>query len=471
MLRILLIGFMFLVFQCSAQNFVKHTFSNYKAQKADDYKSMTTNGAWCWFSDPRAVYHEGTHKRTYAGWIDNFGNVYVGYYDHKTREIKSTIIYKELEIDDHDVPSILFDENGRLLVFFNMHMKGTQPLFLVKSNQPENIGSWGEVKKLFLNDPALKEMGSMSHTYTNPVKLSAENGRIYLFWRGVDGKPSYSFSDDNGETWSTGKIFFMPERIYSFRRPYTKIYSDGISRIHFTVTDGHPLKEEENSIYYFYYENNAFYKADGTIIKDITELPIQPSEADLVYDASKNKVRAWNWDIALTKNGNPIIAYAKFPAETNHIYCYAIWDKGKWNNYELIDAGKWFPETMPGAKETEPYYSGGIDIDHESPNTMYLSVERNSVFEIEKWVTKNKGKSWKIEKITYGSSKNNVRPFAVRGAGKNNPLQVMWMRNSKYVHFAYGETLKNAGGTFEDRFHSAIKMNILNDAPEQQTEE
>ncbi len=318
------------------------------------------------------------------------------------------------------------------------------------------------MKELHLNDPALEHLGSMNHTYTNPVKLSGENGRIYLFWRGVDGKPSFSSSDDNGNTWTTGKIFFMPERIYSFRRPYVKVYSDGKNRIHFTLTDGHPLKEEENNIYYFYYEKGSFRKADGSKIKDMDELPIQPAEADLVYEAKKDdrKARAWNWDIAQTKEGNPVIAYTKYPSTFNHIYCYAIWDKKGWKNYDLIDSGSWFPETMEGAKETEPYYSGGISIDHESPGILYLAVQRNSVFEIERWKSNTKGKSWRIEKITSDSSKDNVRPFAVRGAEKNNPLQVMWMENTRYVHFAYGSTLKKAGGDFSDRFHAAIKTNL-----------
>lgn len=461
---ILVFGFLFTgSYISSSQSFVKYSEKKVKGNSSDQYKSMISNGAWCWFSDPRAIYYEGKYKRTYAGWIDNLGDVYIGYYDHDTQQIETALIYDDLEIDDHNNPSILFDENGRLLVFFNMHMKGEQPLFLVKSTEPENIDGWGVVKELHLNDPSLKDMGSMNHTYTNPVKLSGENGRIYLFWRGVDGKPSFSFSDDNGESWSIGKIFFMPERLYSFRRPYVKVYSDGATRIHFTLTDGHPLKEVENNIYYFYYEKGSFWKADGSKILDIHELPIQPSEADLVYEAAENNpvARAWTWEIAQTKKGYPVIAYTKYPTRENHICCYAIWDNKGWKNFDLIDSGSWFPETMEGAIETEPYYSGGISIDHESPNTVYISVKRDSVFEIEKWESRNKGKKWEVEKITTNSLKNNVRPFAVRGAGKNNPLQVLWMENTKYVHFAFGSTLKNAGGNFPDRFDTAIKMDLL----------
>ncbi|MFY0599466.1 MAG: glycoside hydrolase family 88 protein [Cyclobacteriaceae bacterium] len=440
----------------------KHSLNAKNANNSESYQSLTFNGAWCWFSDPRAVYYEGQYKRTYSGWVDNYGDIHVAFYDHDTKKIHSRVIYDNLETDDHDNPSILFDEKGKLLVFFNKHMLGVQPLYLIKASEPESIDTFGKVKELHLNNEADADLGTLNHTYTNPIKLSAENGRIYLFWRGTDGKPSYSYSDDNGDNWSTGKIFFMPERTYGFRRPYTKVYSNGIDKIHFTVTDGHPRNEKTNSIYYMYYKNGAFFKANGTKIKDVEDLPITPSEVDKIYDGTASK--AWNWDIAEDVSGNPIVAYAKFPDDNNHIYCYANWN-GKWNNRELINSGSWFPQDIEGQYQVEPNYSGGISIDHENPNTLYLSVKRDSIFEIEKWETKNSGKSWKVSQITNGSSKNNIRPFAVRGAKEGNPLQVLWMQNTNYYYFAYlpgwGDLKKM---TFKDRYLTSIKSNILSPA-------
>jgi hypothetical protein len=291
-----------------SQNFVKNSISENKVSPSGSFKSLTFNGSWCWFSDPRAVYFEGIHKRTYTGWVDNYGDIHVAYYDHETGQIQSRVISDNLEIDDHANPSILIDENGRILVFFNMHMKGEQPLFLVKSSNPEDIENWGQVKKLYLNDKSLAGSVNMNHTYTNPVMLSAENNRIFLFWRGVDGKPGFSFSDDKGENWSVGMIFFMPEPVYKGRRPYMKIYSDGVDKIHICLTDGHPRDEKENSIYYMYYKAGSFFKADGTKIRYISNLPVTPVEADLVYNAPTGKAKAWNWGVAIDEKGFPVIA-------------------------------------------------------------------------------------------------------------------------------------------------------------------
>lgn len=311
------------------------------------------------------------------------------------------------------------------------------------------------VKRLELNDKDFYPGLGDTYTYTNPVMLSEENDRIYIFWRGIDNKPNYSFSDNKGQTWSKGRIFILPERIYNMRRPYLKVYSDGKSKIHFAFTDGHPNVEKENSIYYMYYSKGFFYKANNQKIRELGDNPVQPRETDVVYDAVITKKKAWVWDVAQNKEGMPVLAYAKFPTDSIHIYCYASWDGGKWNNFDLVNSGGWFPQTNPGMIETEPNYSGGLNIDKENTNIVYMSVKRDSVFEIEKWETFNNGKNWNIEAITKGSSRDNVRPYAIINASDNDPLQFLWMSNTYYGHW-------NPRGERESGYLTSIKTNLDN---------
>ena len=437
-----------------AQKTAKQYLIKKQAVASENYQSITHNGAWCWFSDPRAVYYEGKYKRTYAGWIDNYGDVHVGYFDHDTKEIASVVVADNLEIDDHNVPSLYFDDKGYLQVYYNTHMIGSQPLFLLKSNEPESITSFGEVKKLYLND---KKEGS-NHCYTNVVSLSAEANRQYLFWRGMDNKPTFSYSDDGGDTWSAGQIYFKTR---PKARPYTKVYSKGDDKIHFTFTDGHPRNEPLNSIYYVCYKNGAFYKADGTKTKEIKDLPLTLNDVDIVYQGNKETGKAWNWDIAEDKDGNPIIAFARFPVNTDHIYCLARVEKGGWKKYDLVHSGKWFPQTVTGRKEYEDNYSGGMSIDKENTDILYLSINRDSVFEIEKWTMNKTPGSWKVEAITSGSNKDNVRPFAVKGAQEGNPHQVMWMQNTRYINFGYHEKIRENFWSFEERYQTAIKLDRI----------
>ena len=67
-----------------------------------------------------------------------------------------------------------------------------------------------------------------------------------------------------------------------------------------------------------------------------------------------------------------------------------------------------------------------------------------------------------FEQLLRASSKDNIRPFAVRGAGEGNPLQLVWMQNTQYLHFAYPSLLKRKYNMpFEYRYKSAIKTNLI----------
>jgi hypothetical protein len=169
-------------------------------------------------------------------------------------------------------------------------------------------------------------------------------------------------------------------------------------------------------------------------------LPIQPKVADIVYDATKSKEKAWIWDVAENKQGDPVIVYSRFPNDSTHVYYYSVWDHDRWNNYKLVNSGPRFPQTPKGKTEREPNYSGGIVLDHEDPSIVYLSRLKNKKFEIEKWTTPNKGRRWVIEEVTGNSEYNNVRPFVIRNYSRQDSLRVLWMSVKKYIHYTDYQT-------------------------------
>jgi len=77
-----------------------------------------------------------------------------------------------------------------------------------------------------------------------------------------------------------------------------------------------------------------------------------------------------------------------------------------------------------------------------------------SFFEIEKWETSYKGKSWKVEAITKGSSKDNVRPFAVRNAGEKIPCSFM---DVEYILCSLESIIRKEGKRV---FYPTIKSNL-----------
>jgi len=397
----------------------------------EEYKILTLDGAWCWFSEPRAYYYKGKFERIYAGWIDQYGNISVGYVDLKTRIVKTKILHENFEIDDHDHPVVYLDNEGFVNVYYTYHAT-PKPIYYYRSKYPENIELWEECKLLYLNDTNEYKGFRNSYTYANITALKKENYKQYLFWRGMDFKPNLAIKDS---IWNKGKIFILPERIYKDRRPYLRMYSNEYDKIHFAFTDGHPRNEKYNSIYYMYYRNGKLYKANGDIIAEFKDIPIVPSKTDVVYDAKLTGEKAWIWDVAEDINGYPVIVYSRFPNDSNHLYYYSRWNGKKWVNYFVVNSGKWFPQTPSGEKEREPNYSGGMSIDFNDVSTIYISIQRNGIFEIEKWIFDKKTEKWSIKPITYNSKNHNVRPVVARNNKNKNYTYIFWMNIEKYIHY------------------------------------
>jgi hypothetical protein len=424
----ILYGFgLMLVISCSP---AKEFHSGTQGKKS---VTLAEDGAWCWFGDPRAVYYEGKYRRTYAGWIDHEGNICVGYYDHDLRQIASKIIFPKLLADDHNNPTLHILPGGKLMALYARHMKDS-PMYMQVALEPESISDWGPPEKLELNDLEETTAGFDWYSYPALESLEEENGKLFLFWRGLNSKQSFSISTDTARTWHKAYALFPPDTISPAARPYLKISSNGFDRIHLAFTDDHPAFRKDNNVYYACYKEGKLYRADGSVIIDTSNLPMMPHQADLVYDASVTGKPAWIWDAA-DDHGVPVIVYARFESDSAHIYCYARWNGSAWESHDLVNSGGWFPQTPEGEVEKQKFYSGGIVIDHEEPNVLYLSRQVNGIFEIEKWRTDDQGKTWDSEKLTRHSRYDNVRPFAVRNAGEGNPVQVLWMTN--YYYFGY----------------------------------
>lgn len=379
------------------------------------------DGAWCWYQDPRAIRYSGSSDGTYFGWVDSEGSIIVSRYDDRTHVISTHTLHKEFQRDDRAAPSILVRPDGRLMVFYSAHVGDA--MYYRVSSYPEDISSWSEEHIVDTNTS-----GNWGYTYSNPIQLSDENGRIYLFWRGGNGNPTFSTTDDGGKTWDAARtLFSVPGE-----RPYVKEYSDGKRRIYFSITDGHPNEVDHNSIYFTYYENGAFYRADGSYVKSINDLPLRPEDLEVVYDSRATGIQAWNWDIAADGNGYPVIAYAVFPGLDDHRYRYAHWNGDSWDDIEIASAGGSIDPTH------EPYYSGGMALDHEKPSIIYLSRGTGEAYSLERWETGDWGLHWNSAVISAAESGKNIRPIVPRNHGSSGP-QLFWM-NGKYPWFTEYET-------------------------------
>lgn len=397
---------------------------------AEDYAFITNDGAWCWFSDPRAIYVD---NKMIGGFVDKQGSIWAFSYDPSTQEKQQFKMKDKFDYDDHANPSVMALPDKRIAFFFSAH-GGTKdsPIYYAISKRPADISEWNELQQV---DPEME--GNLGVCYSNPVMLSAENNKTYLFFRGRNFKPNFIVTEDL-KTWSDPVTLVVNDSIYGKGgRPYMKVATNHTDKIFFAFTDAHPRDRATNSIYFMMYKEGKLYGADGRVISE-TLTAVSPSITDKVYDATRTFDKAWIWDVAFDKEENPVLVYARFSQiDGAHSYWYARWNGKSWENHLITKAGPWFQRNDYNNKsniERENNYSGGVYLDHENPSVVYTSRPIDNVFEIEKWTFRGGKEKWITEAITQNSQRDNVRPFVVRGHRAGLP-EVLWMYNYKYPGF------------------------------------
>lgn len=374
------------------------------------------SAGWSWFQDPRAVHFVGTHDKTYVGYVNSDGDIVILSYNHKSKGIDTFTLKSALQVDDHAAPSILIRNDGKLIAFYCAH-NGSNIYYRISTNA-EDISAWGVEQSI---------SPQTHHDYPNPIQLSSESNRIHLFFRGGPSghinKWYYVTSIDGGENWSASTTLIEIGAQTGYHQ-YLKIESNGVDKIYFTHS-GHPANETP-SIYFFYYYNGSYYKADATEI--LGGLPLDRDDMDLVYDASEGRhYDAWVYDIAISGTTYYIV-FATIVSSADHRYNYARWTGVAWDVNEITTAG--------GELYANSYYSGGVSLDHEAPSTVYLSKVISAQWEIQKWRTPDGGSSWDTPvDVTSGSSKKNIRPAAIRNRASDLVLFWMWGDYNTYVNY------------------------------------
>ena len=403
---------------------------------------VADEGAWCWFADPRAVHYEnvlGTINATYIGYIDVHGNVKATQYDWVKQRKTDVLIRSYFQPDDHNNPTFIVLPDERVMIFYTRHTDEPKIWYRI-SKKPGDITQLGDEKYLATAN---------NTTYPSPFILSDDPQHIYLCWRGINWHPTIArltMPDANDNC----NFDFGPKQIVQSTgaRPYAKYQSNGRDKIYVSYTTGHPDNEMPDWLYFNVIDIN---KGNGPILRDLngTQLSIinngvfNVSKTDsyassypaTIVDKSAN-IRNWVWQIALDNEEHPVVAYPHIDdAKTSHVYWYARWNGSSWKNTWVQYGGHAFHQNW---NSTEKCYSGGMAIDPENINDLYLSIptkngayNKDGVYEIWKYTINDAGEVAGSTQITSNSPKNNARPYVIPGT-KNSPLRLVWMQGDYY---------------------------------------
>lgn len=416
-----------------------------KAQGAFSGYPLASEGAWCWFADPRAVHYEneaGTINASYVGYIDVHGNVKATQYDFLTGKRQEVLVRSYFQPDDHNNPTFLVLPDERVLIIYSRHTD--EPAFYYRvSKRPGDITSLGEEK-------CIKTANNT--TYPSPFILSDDPTHFYLCWRGISWHPTiakFSLPDDNDDVQVEWGPYQMVQSTGA--RPYAKYYSNGKDKLYLTYTTGHPDNEQPNWVYFNVINLNAVKGTDGKVTTTPTLEDIKGNKLSTIAngtfavnktDAYKNaypytvvdatsNMRDWVWQIVSDENDNPAIAMVRISGgKDSHEYYYAKWTGSAWRLTDLANGGGRFHSS-----NTEYCYSGGEAIDPQEPNVIYLSIPtagaHGNVYEIWKYTLDDKGAIVSKDQITRDSEKNNVRPYILPNSAGSD-LRLAWMSGDYY---------------------------------------
>ena len=425
---------------------------------------LTEEGAWCWFADPRAIHYsnaEGTINASYIGYIDVHGNVKAMQMDYITGCQSEVLVRSYFQPDDHNNPTFLVLPDERVLIIYSRHTD--EPAFYYRvSKYPGDITILGEEKCIKTNH---------NTTYPSPFLMSDDPEHFYLCWRGLGWHPTIArltLPDENDDV----EIKWGPYQMVQSTgaRPYAKYYSNGKDKLYMTYTTGHPDNEWPNWLYFNVINLNPTKGADGSVSVNPTLEDIKGNYLSTIADGKfrVNKsdeykqqypytlvdapagYRDWVWQIACDEAGFPAIAMVRIDrTKQHHQYYYAKWTGDAWRLTDLAYGGGRFHPS-----NTEYCYSGGMALDPECPGTVYLSVptknaKGESIYEIWRYLVASNGQVVMKDQVTYGSAKNNVRPFVLPGS-KDAPMRLMWMHGD----YAYWIVKKGFPTGFPTAIHA-----------------
>jgi hypothetical protein len=407
---------------------------------------LAEDGSWCWFQDERALW---IGQRLVVSTLSREGDVLVNSYDTDTGDRRDSVLAR-LERDDHDVASLLLRSDGRLVAFYTNHTHDRLMRWRVSNGTGGDVSSW-QPERTFDTGAGV--------CYSNPFELPAEGEAgdpppIMNFYRSLGISPTFSRSTDGGTTWSPSTRIIHSFDSARTHRPYVKYASDGEGTVHLAYTEGLPAEwngtpaaPSANSIYHLYYRGGKLHRSDGEVVADMVagpNLDLAPTVGTRVYDGNTGETgEAWTHDMTLDPDGNPVIAYATFPDQTDeftaladHRYRYARWDGTRWQDHQVAFAGR-------GLSLRSRLYSGGIAIDPDDVDVVYFASSVDPAdgaphgtgrFEIYRGRTGDAGATWSFEAVTRDSIVDNLRPIVP--AGHPTATAVLWLQGV-YDEFLY----------------------------------
>ncbi|MEX0927875.1 MAG: BNR-4 repeat-containing protein, partial [Balneolales bacterium] len=393
-----------------------------ESEKADGYQGIWfTLGQFTGYGDkysgglgtytanhiPLAIYSEEAGKTFFVyggttGRDDRHLLIMASYYDHARHRVpRPTIVYDKQGVDDpHDNPSIAMDGEGYIWVFISGRGQN-RPGSKYRSAEPYSVEDFELVTE--------QEM-----TYPQPWWIEGE-GFIHMFTKYTDGRELYFETSPDGYDWSVDR------KLAGIRGHYqvSGVHNGKIG----SFFNRHPEGSVDRRTDLYYMQTTDFGRTWTTADGQALDVPLVTEDNPArVFNYSARDRLQYTVDLNWDRHGNPILLYVTSnghtpgPDNEPRFWEIAHWTGREWrnqvvarsdHNYDLgslyVFDDRWVI-IGPLGVGPQPWGTGG---------------------EMEKWVSRDEGRTWKKERqITVNSARNHK--FARRPVHARDPFFVFW---------------------------------------------
>ena len=367
-------------------------------------------GVWHFLNDPLAQHHNG---RTILGCVDRAGSPKIVAYDHATGTWTESVLRPNWKVDDHISPTLVVrEQDQRILAFY---ARGSDVFYHI-SERPLDASAFGPARALPAQDG----------NFPRPLQIrEGDRTRLFLLYRDIlpqgngNKRPALRTSGDGGESWSEAHALVD---FGNWMYPKTTVGSDG--SIHLLLTSN-PTHMQVNNLHYVRYHLGSFFKADGTHVADIEDLPLAFDQLDLVYASpgTDNAPPVRASDLAIDPQGRPVIAAVRYDGtdRRDHTYTRFKFNGLRWDAEDFAKSAPLSDNPKLGW-----VYFGGAALDHANPDRIYYSAKTNGTFELflaERPAGQN---TWNHHPVTQNSTAHQIRPWSVP-ATPDSPQRLIWL--------------------------------------------
>jgi len=363
---------------------------------------------------PFSVYAKEVNKTFFCyGGADEAGKTLlhmVSYFDHKTGKVpRPTIVLDKKTDNAHDNPVMNIDAEGYIWIFSTAHGTNT-PSYIHKSLKPYDVSAFEQImakRKTGENSVPLDNFSYLQSWY------QAGKGFLNLFTHydrnvipGQPKKPRRTisfFTSKDGVHYSEWQDLAMIEEGHYQTSGSYKDKKIG------SAFNFHPIKMGENGLNYrtnlYYMETQDFGKTWQSVSADTIKLPlVSVNNKALVKEYKSQGLNVYINDLAYDKAGRPVIlfitskGYQAGPEEGPRQWHTARYDGNTW----II---------QPVTTSDNNYDMGSLEIDKKGiwrivGPTVPGPQKFNTGGEMVLWTSKNQGKTWQSEQLTFNSVYN-----------------------------------------------------------------